>query len=77
MEKYDLVSVPVVDYQKKLVGRITLDDVVEYIKDGADKDFQFLQNFTVYFNQIATSLNEPHLSMCPRSKPVEICCQCR
>jgi magnesium transporter len=32
MEKYDLVSVPVVDYQKKLVGRITLDDVVDYIK---------------------------------------------
>lgn len=40
MEKYDLVSVPVVDYQKKLVGRITLDDVVEYIRDEADKDFQ-------------------------------------
>ena len=40
MEKYDLVSVPVVDYQKKLVGRITLDDVVDYIKEEADKDFQ-------------------------------------
>lgn len=40
MEKYDLVSVPVVDYQSKLVGRITLDDVVDYIKDEADKDFQ-------------------------------------
>ncbi len=46
MEKYDLVSVPVVDYQKKLVGRITLDDVVEYIKDGADKDFQFATGIT-------------------------------
>ncbi len=40
MEKYDLVSVPVVDYQNKLVGRITLDDVVDYIKEEADKDFQ-------------------------------------
>lgn len=39
MEKYDLVSVPVVDYQSKLVGRITLDDVVDYIKEEADKDF--------------------------------------
>lgn len=48
MEKYDLVSVPVVDYQKKLVGRITLDDVVDYIKDGADSDFQF-----------ATGISEP------------------
>jgi magnesium transporter len=40
MEKYDLVSVPVVDFQNKLVGRITLDDVVDIIKEEADKDFQ-------------------------------------
>jgi magnesium transporter len=40
MEKYDLVSVPVVDLQNKLVGRITLDDVVDVIKEEADKDFQ-------------------------------------
>lgn len=40
MEKYDLVSVPVVDLQNKLVGRITIDDVVDVIMDEADKDFQ-------------------------------------
>ena len=40
MEKYDLVSVPVVDLQQKLVGRITIDDVVDVIKDEAEKDFQ-------------------------------------
>lgn len=40
MEKYDLVSVPVVDLQHKLVGRITIDDVVDIIKEEADKDFQ-------------------------------------
>lgn len=40
MEKYDLVSVPVVDLQEKLVGRITIDDVVDVIMDEADKDFQ-------------------------------------
>jgi magnesium transporter len=40
MEKYDLVSVPVVDLQNKLVGRITLDDVVDVIKEEADRDFQ-------------------------------------
>lgn len=40
MEKYDLVSVPVVDLQDKLVGRITIDDVVDVIMDEADKDFQ-------------------------------------
>jgi magnesium transporter len=48
MEKYDLVSVPVVDYQNKLVGRITLDDVVDFIKEEADKDFQ-----------LATGISEP------------------
>lgn len=40
MEKYDLVSVPVVDLQNKLVGRITIDDVVDVIMEEADKDFQ-------------------------------------
>lgn len=40
MEKYDLVAIPVVDFQNKLVGRITLDDVVDLIKEEADKDFQ-------------------------------------
>lgn len=40
MEKYDLVSVPVVDLQNKLVGRITIDDVVDVIVGEAEKDFQ-------------------------------------
>lgn len=40
MDKYGLVAVPVVDLQNKLVGRITIDDIVEYIKEEADKDFQ-------------------------------------
>lgn len=40
IEKYDLVAVPVLDIQGKLVGRITIDDVVDVIKEEADKDFQ-------------------------------------
>lgn len=40
MEKYDLVAIPVVDLQGKLVGRVTIDDVVDLIKEEADKDFQ-------------------------------------
>ena len=40
MEKYDLVAIPVLDLQDKLVGRITIDDVVDVIKEEADKDFQ-------------------------------------
>jgi len=40
MEKYNLVSLPVVDKNRKLVGRITIDDMVDFIKEEADKDFQ-------------------------------------
>lgn len=40
MEKYDLDAIPVVDLQNKLVGRITIDDVVDVIREEADKDFQ-------------------------------------
>lgn len=46
MEKYDLVTVPVVDYQNKLVGRITLDDVMDFLKEEADKDFQLATGIT-------------------------------
>ena len=40
MEKYDLVSLPVVDLNNKLVGRITIDDVVDVILEEAEKDMQ-------------------------------------
>lgn len=40
MDKYDLVTMPVVDSIGRLVGRITIDDVVDFIKDEADKDYQ-------------------------------------
>jgi magnesium transporter len=40
MQKYDLFVVPVVDEMGKLIGRITIDDVVDFIKEEADKDYQ-------------------------------------
>ncbi|MDA7803528.1 magnesium transporter [Crocinitomix sp.] len=40
MERYDLVSIPVVDFQNKLVGRITIDDIVDVIREEAERDFQ-------------------------------------
>jgi len=40
MEKYDLVALPVVDDRGMLLGRITIDDVVDIIKEEADKDYQ-------------------------------------
>ena len=40
MQKYDLVTIPVVDLAGKLVGRITIDDVVDVIREEAEKDYQ-------------------------------------
>lgn len=40
MGKYDLVVLPVVDDNKKLIGRITIDDVVDVIKEEAERDYQ-------------------------------------
>ena len=40
MEKYDLVVLPVVNDHNMLLGRITIDDVVDFIKEEAEKDYQ-------------------------------------
>jgi len=40
MNKYDLITIPVIDSMNRLIGRITIDDVVDFIKEEADKDFQ-------------------------------------
>ncbi len=40
MQKYDLDAIPVVDEEGILVGRITIDDIVDFIKEEAEKDYQ-------------------------------------
>lgn len=40
MRKYDLEAIPVVDENDILLGRITIDDMVDVIKEEADKDYQ-------------------------------------
>ncbi|EIA09850.1 magnesium transporter [Flavobacterium frigoris] len=40
MQKYDLEAIPVVDAMGRLVGRITIDDIIDVIRDEADKDYQ-------------------------------------
>jgi magnesium transporter len=46
MEKYDLVAIPVIDSIGRLVGRITIDDVVDVIRDEAEKDYQMASGLT-------------------------------
>jgi magnesium transporter len=45
-KKYDLIVVPVVDALGRLVGRITVDDVVDVIKEEAKEDYQLMSGIT-------------------------------
>jgi len=40
MSKYDLEAIPVVDELGRLVGRITIDDIVDVMREEAEKDYQ-------------------------------------
>lgn len=40
MRKYDLESVPVVNAKNRLVGRITVDDILDLIREQSDEDIQ-------------------------------------
>ncbi|WP_347924212.1 magnesium transporter [Pontimicrobium sp. SW4] len=46
MSKYDLEAIPVVDNDQILLGRITIDDVVDVMKEEADKDYQLAAGIT-------------------------------
>ena len=46
MAKYDLEAIPVVDDNNVLLGRITIDDIVDVLKEEADKDYQMAAGLT-------------------------------
>ena len=46
MNKYDLVVLPVINEKGQLVGRITIDDVIDLIKEEAEKDYQIASGIT-------------------------------
>lgn len=46
MQKYDLVVLPVIDQLGRLVGRITIDDVMDVIKETADENIQRMSGIT-------------------------------
>ena len=46
MRKYDLEAIPVIDNNGVLLGRITIDDIVDVIKEEADKDYQLAAGLT-------------------------------
>jgi magnesium transporter len=46
MVKYDLEAIPVVNDNNVLLGRITIDDIVDVLKEEADKDYQMAAGLT-------------------------------
>jgi len=46
MEKYDLIVLPVIDSIGRLMGRITIDDIVDVIRDEAERDYQLASGIT-------------------------------
>ncbi len=46
MQRYDLEAIPVVNSLGRLMGRITIDDVVDFITEKAEEDFQVMSGLT-------------------------------
>ncbi|WP_083478275.1 magnesium transporter [Lacinutrix himadriensis] len=46
MQKYDLEAIPVVNKERTLLGRITIDDIVDVMKEVAEKDYQLAAGIT-------------------------------
>lgn len=46
IEKYDLVAVPVVDSIGRLVGQITVDDVMDQVREHSERDYQLASGIT-------------------------------
>ncbi len=57
MQKYDLFEVPVVDILGKLVGRITIDDVMDFVKEEAEKDYQMASGIAQDIDSTDTIFN--------------------
>ena len=46
MQKYDLDAIPIVNVQQRLLGRITIDDVVDVITEQAEEDIQVISGLS-------------------------------
>lgn len=54
-EKYDIISLPVVDHYGKLLGRITADDIIDVLTEEASEDMYHLAGVKDYLHPIFTS----------------------
>jgi len=62
MSKYDLDAIPVVNHQHKLIGRITIDDVLDVIKEQQEEERQLMSGLSnnngdeAFWNSISSRL---------------------
>ncbi len=54
MQKYDLEALPVVNIQNRLLGRITIDDVVDFITEQAQEDISAMAGITEQVEEDST-----------------------
>ncbi|MGF7185512.1 magnesium transporter [Desulfitispora alkaliphila] len=54
IEKYDLIAIPVVDIHKKLLGIVTVDDIIDVLQDEATEDISKLSGLSGEANEIDT-----------------------
>lgn len=59
MDKYGLVALPVIDSLGRLIGRITIDDVVDVIREEAEKDYNYASGI---YTDVEPSDNVWHLT---------------
>lgn len=55
-ERHDFISAPVVDVQNRLVGRITIDDVVDVIREDADHSLMAMSGLNEFEDTFAPML---------------------
>ena len=46
MQRYDLEAIPVVNVQQRLLGRITIDDILDVVTEKAEEDIQAISGIT-------------------------------
>ena len=56
VQRYDPVSVPVIDEAGRMMGRITIDDVVDVIRDEAEEDIQLMSGLTGREGTVETAM---------------------
>lgn len=47
MQRYDLVAIPVINIQNKLIGRITIDDVIDVVTEQAEHERQIMSGISL------------------------------